>query len=232
MTPKTTGRITKKEIKQDQFVSGVFYLTEQFQKYKRTILGIVGGIVAVIVIIVLLVGRQSAKKTEVQELYGRASVEMRSGNTAIAIIDYRKIIDEHGGSPLAGLACFSLANAYYAQRDFNEAENLYKRYLDEYGDDQLMSISSHWGIAGCLEQKGEFAAASETYRQAAEIDPKSIMAGELLFSAVRTACAAGDSLKAMQAYELITTHFADEPRVKEPAAMYMYERRYLAPPLE
>jgi len=232
MSPKTAGRITKKEIKQDQFVSGVFYLTEQFQKYKRTILAVAGGIVAVIVIVVLVVGHQRARRADAQALFGRASVEMRSGNTALAIIDFRKILDDYGSSHLAGMACFYLAKAYYTQREFNEAENLFKRYLDDYGDDQLMGTSARWGIAGCLEQKGEFANASDSYRQAAESDPKGIMAGDLLFSAVRSACAAGDSLRAMQAYALIEQHFNQEKRIKDPVLMYLYEYRYLTPPAD
>ncbi len=232
MSPKTTSRITKKDMKQDQFVSGIFYLSEQFQKYKRAVLGVVGGIVAVVIIIVLLVGQQRTKRADVEELFGRASVEMRSGNAALAIIDFRKIIDDHGSSHLAGMACYYLANAYYSQRDFNEAENLFKRFLDDYGDDQLMVVSANWGIAGCLEQKGEFATASATYFTAAEIDPEGIMAGDLLFSAVRTACTAGDSAKAIQAYELIKQYFEDEPRVIDPALMYLYEYQYLAPPIE
>lgn len=231
MSPKTAGRISKRDMKQDQFVSGVFYLTEQFQKYKRAMLGVVAGIIVVVVLIILMVNHQRGKQAEVQELFGRASVEMRSGNTSLAIIDFRKILDEHGGSHLAGVACFYLANAYYAQRDFNEAENFFKRFLDDYGDDQLMAISSYWGIAGCLEQKAEFALASDAYREGAQLDPEGIMAGDLLFSAVRTACSAGDSLRAMQAYELLEEYFDDEPRIMDPSRMYLYEHKYLTPPV-
>lgn len=232
MSPKTTGRITKRDMKRDQFVSGVFYLTEQFQKYKRAVLGTIGGIVVVVILIVMIVNNQRAKRVEVQELFGRASVEMRSGNTDLAIIDFRKILDEHGGSDLAGMACFYLANAYNRQRDFNEAEILFRRFLDEYGDDPLMVVSAHWGIAGCLEQKAEFAMASDTYREAARLDPEGIMAGDLLFSAIRTACVARDSLRAMQAYELVELHFAEEPRVIDPSRMFLYEYKYLALPTE
>ena len=107
-----------------------------------------------------------------------------------------------------------------------------KSYLDEYGDDQLMVISSHWGIAGCLEQRAEFASASDYYLEGAKLDPEGIMAGDLLFSAVRTACAASDSLKAMEAYAVLEEYFGEEPRIMDPSRMYLYEHKYLAPPLE
>ncbi len=232
MSPKTTGRITKREIKQDRFVSGVFYLTEQFRKYKRAVLGTVAGVVVVVVLVMLVLNHQRTQKARAQELFGRASVEMRSGNLSLAIIDLRKILDKHGSSSLAGLACYYLGNAYYTQRDFNEAENLFKRYLDDYAEDPLLVTSSHWGIAGCLEQKGEFAAASDVYLQAAKMDPRGIMAGDLLFAAVRTACAAADSSRAIQAYEVIGEYYADVPRVIDAAQLYLYQHRYLAPPIE
>ena len=97
MSPKTTGRITKREMKQDKFVSWIFYLTKQFQEQKKVILGALGGIVAVIILVVLIVNHQSAQREQVREMFGRASIEMRSGNTSLAIIDFRKIIDEHSG---------------------------------------------------------------------------------------------------------------------------------------
>jgi len=232
MSPKTTGRITKHEIKQDKFVSWVFYMTEQIQNYKRVVLGTIGGIAVAVILVMLVLNHQRAQKAEVQELFGRASVEIRSGNASLAIIDLRKILDEHGGSDLAGLACYYLANAYYTQRDFNEAENLYRRFLDDYGDDQFLVIASHGGIAGCLEQKAEFAAASDEYCDAAQIDLESIMAGTFLFAAVRTACEAADSSRAMRAYELIQEYYADDPQVVDPARLFLYEHRYLPPPIE
>jgi len=232
MSPKTTGRIAKRDMKQDKFVSWIFYLTEQFQEQKKVILGALGGIVAVIILVMLIVNHQSAQREQVREMFGRASIEMRSGNASLAIIDFRKIIDEHSGSTLAGLACYYLANAYYDQREWNEAEIIFKRYLDEFGDDPLLIISSHSGIAGCLEQKGEFGPASDMYYEAAMSDLDGIMAGELLFAAVRTACDAKDSTRAMRAYQALEDNLSDVQQYINPAKLYVYEHGYLAPPTE
>lgn len=232
MSAKTGGRITKQEIKQDQFVSWMFYLTELLQKNKRMVLGVVGGVAAVVIIIMLIANHQQSLETEAQELFGRASVEMRSGGISLAIIDFRKIINEHGSSEIAGLSCFYLANAYFTQRDFNEAENLYRRYLADYGDDPLMTISAHWGIGGCLEQKAEFGAASDEYYQAAQMNPTGSLAADLLFSSVRTACEAADSSRAVRAYQMLDEYLADQPQAIDPARLYLYEHGYLAPPME
>lgn len=232
MSPKTGGRIAKREIKQDRFVSWIFYLTEQFQKHRMIVLGGVGGVAAIVIMVLLTTNYRRSQRQEAEELFGRASVEIRAGNASLAIIDFRKVVDEHGGSDLAGLACFYLANIYFSQRDFNEAENLYRRYMKDYGDDPNLVVSSRWGIAGCLEQKAEFGAASDMYYEAANADPKGFMAGELLTAAVRTACAATDSSRAARAYALMAEHFAKDPMVLEPAQMYLYEHGYLAPPLK
>ena len=64
------------------------------------------------------------------------------------------------------------------------------------------------------------------------MDPEGILAEDLLFSAVRTACEAADSARAMQAYELILEYHADNTRIGDPIRLYLYEHGYLAPPLE
>lgn len=232
MGPKTGGRITKQEIKQDRFVSWVFYLTEQFQKHRMAVIGAVGGVVVVVVLIVLVGNRQRSQGREARELFGRASVEIRAGNASLAIIDFRKVLDEHGGSNLAELACFYLGNIYYAQRDFNEAENFYRRYLKDFGKDPNLLASARWGIAGCLEQKGEFGTASDMYYEAAKDNLRGFMAGELLSAAVRAACAAPDSARAMRAYALVEERFAKDPTVLEPVQMLLYEHKYLPPPVK
>ncbi len=232
MNPKIKTRISKRDMKQDQFVSSVFYLSEQFQKHQRVIYGVIAGIVVVVVLIVLLINNQKAAHQEVVELFGRASVEARSGNTSLAIIDFRKIVDEHGGSDLAGLACFNLAKANFRQREFNEAETFFQRYLDKYGDNKELVLSAMAGIAGCMEQRGEFAQASDQYLAAAKRDFQHFMATDLLFSAIRTAVEIPDSTRALRAYELMREELGEDAQMLNPAKMYLYEHKILEPPLE
>ncbi len=232
MSAKTTGRMTKHDMKQDKFVSWIFYLVEQFRHKKVLVLGVAGGIVAVVALVWMISNHQTTQREEVRELFGRASIEMRSQSTSLAIIDFRKILDDYGSSDLAGLACYYLANAYYSQRDFNEAEILFKRYLDDYGDDPLLVIAAHWGIAGCMEQRGEFGSAADEYLAAANIDLQGIMAGDLLFASIRAACTGEDSARALKAYQIAEEYYGDTPRVIDAAKLYMYEKGYLKPSVE
>ncbi len=232
MNPRVKTRITKRDMKRDQFVSSVLYLSEQFQKHQRVIYGVIAGIVVVVVLIVLLVNSQRAAHQKVLEIFGRASVEARSGNASLAIIDFRKIVDEHGGSDLADLACYNLAKAYYRQREFNEAETYFQRYLDKYGNNDDLVLASMAGVASCMEQRGEFAEASDQYFEAAKRDPQHFMATDLLFSAIRTAVEVPDRTRAMRAYDLLVEEYGEDHQMVGPAKMYLYEHKILEPPLE
>jgi len=206
-TSHAPRRISKHDLKTDQFSTSIFAAREWVEKNLRTTLIVAGAIIVVGVAIWGVARWRGGQSDEALSLYGEAGVEMRSGNAAVAIAELQKILDEHKGSKIAGPACFQLAELHFRQRNFDDARVFFQRYINDYGDD-LMLKSAAWAGQGAVdEQAGFYGEATTKYEKAIEVDPKGFRVPEYWRTIVRTAIAANDSTKALSAFERLRKDF-------------------------
>lgn len=198
----TRQRLTKHQLKEDAFTTAIFRAREWTEDNLRLVLIVAGGILIVVLAIWGITRYMSSQEQAAARLYGEAGVELRSDNLSGAILNLQTVVDEHSDSEIAGVACFQLADAYFEQRRFDDARVYFQKYLDDYGDDNLLVAAALSGIGAIDEHAQDYASCYERQMEAAEIDT-GFMAAEYLRQAVRCAVEGGDTTGALRAYERI-----------------------------
>ena len=201
MTP--SRKITKRQMKEDQFVRTMLEARDWAQDNMSKLLI---GVVAVVLLVVgiwFVSSRSSQQSQSAYDLLGRAEMELRTGQNQLAIIDLQKVIDDRGTSGAANLACLKLANVYFLQSDFVKAEEYFQLYLEKYVIDDISRYSALEGIAGSWTGQGRFAEAAAKYLEVAQLNPESILYPENLFQAIDNAIKAQDKELGLQALALL-----------------------------
>ena len=192
-------RITKQQMKGDQFISTVFKTREWAEQNLNTILIAVGALVIVVVAIWFFMSQSSRKEGESFDLLGRAEVEMRNNQGQVAVIDFQKVIDDYGSSPAAKHAALKLANLYFAMNDYERAEQAFRNYIDKYAIDDISRFSAMEGIAASLSASGKYQDAAKQYLDVARTDSTSVTYDNNLLGAVENAIKANDQATAKEA---------------------------------
>ena len=196
-------KVSKRQMKEDQFVRTMLEARDWAEdNLSRLLIGV--GVVIVLVVGIWYISSSSSSSAQAAyDLLGRAEMEMRTGQTQLAMIDLQKVLDDHGSSDAANLACLKLANAYFDQSDFVKAEEYYRLYLEKYVIDEISRIAALEGIAGSLAGQGQFAEAATRYLEVAKMNPESVLYPYDLFYAVENAIKAEDRATARQALALL-----------------------------
>jgi predicted negative regulator of RcsB-dependent stress response len=221
-------RLTKHQLKEDAFTTAIFSAREWVDQNLRLVLLAVGGAVAVIAIVWGITAYVQNRQAAAAALFGQAGVELRANNLSAAIITLQQLVDDYGGSSVAGLACFQLADAHYRQRNFDDARVAYQRYLDAYGNDDMLVASAWAGLAAIDEHNNDFKAGAEKNIRAASFDLGSFLAPEYLNHAIRCAISADDSSMALEAFNLLMEN-TENTRAVNLARQTLVEHGLLAP---
>ncbi len=199
----TKKRISKHEMKEDQFVTGMFKLEEWAEgNLKNIVIGVVAVLVIAIAIWVYVAQAGSAEE-KAAELLGRAEVEMRTNQTQLAVTDFEEVINKYGSTPAAAQAAFKLANLLYQTGDYAKAEQAFKTYVDKYAIDNYFRHSARRGVAASLAGQARYQEAAASFLEVAKADTLASTYDEDLFDAVENAVKAGDATAAKEAFNLL-----------------------------
>lgn len=187
---KAPKKLTKRQIKEDKFVT--FYLQAQayLSENGRNILtGL--GIVVVLVVAALVFTKSKAEKEHVAVVeLTKGRLEYFAGNYDTAIGILKNLIEEYDGTKSGEVALFYLADSYYNTANYVNAEKYFQEFIDK-SDDDLLLPSAYAGLAACLEQQGNYEVAAQKYREGAEKYAESYLAPDNLFQAARCYVEAG-----------------------------------------
>jgi len=228
-TTQTRQRLTKHQLKQDAFSTAIFGAREWVEQNLRLTLMVLGGVVLAAAMIWGVNYYRDSRAAAAASLFGQAGLELRGGNLAAGIVSLRKLVDEHSGATIAGIACVELADAYFRQRSFDEAKTFFQKYLDNYGNDNMLTAAAWAGLGAVDEQASVSGEAAQKYLKAAGINPKTFQSSEYLRAALRCAIAARDSSLALQMYKSMQKDFpASDPNLKM-ARQTLIEHGFLEP---
>ncbi len=208
-------RITKKEIKQDKFVTFSFKLSEWIQKHLNQVLTVAGAVIVVTAVVFYLVSSQAKRERQASELFGKANLELQSGNISQAVSDLQTLVSRYGSSEMAGQATYYLASANYYAKDYAQAEIWFQKYLDQYGQDVLLSSSSQAGIADCHVQMGDYAQAGEEFSKAVSMYPASFLAPQYLMQAASAYAKADQKDRAREALDKVISDYPDSREARQ-----------------
>jgi TolA-binding protein len=204
---KKNVRITKREIKEDKFTTLMLLGKDYIMAHWLYLVAGLGVILLVIAGVSLLKSQKGKSETEAADIFNRALNETRSTNYQLAIVDFKKIIDDYGSSSQADMAAFNLANAYLANKNYTEARAAFESYLKRSVSDKYFITSAIAGVGACLAGSGDLAAAAEKYREAAEKFPDFKMAGDYYVKAMQNYAKAGNLEMARKMFAQINKEY-------------------------
>ena len=196
-------RITKAQMKQDKMVSFALKAGEYIQQRKNYFLYGAIGVAGIILIIFFIRYTINKKNQEAVDIFGRAQLASAMNQNALAITDYKNVLDEYGSAAVAGRACFFLAESYVRQRNYDSAAIFYQQFIDDYSKDKFLLPAAYAGGGDANEQQQQYGKAAELYLKAAEIANDDYRSPDYYLAAGRNFALAGHYDQAKQAYQRI-----------------------------
>ena len=192
---KPRKRLTKKQIKEDKFVTYYFKAQDFVSQNSRYIMWALIGIPVVIFASFILSNIQQKKEQSANIELSKGRIDYFAENYESAISTLNKLVENYGGTKKGKKGLYYLANAHFLSKDFDEAERNFRKFLDESNDRDLR-VSALAGIAACQEERGDFSAAAETYKEAAEQYEDGFMAAQNLYDSARCFSLSGKTREA------------------------------------
>ncbi len=208
-------RITKKEMKQDKFVTYSLKVSEWIQKHLNQVLMGAGGVILVAVIVFFVLSSQAKRQLKASELLGKSNLELQAGNIGQAVVDLQTVVNEYGGTKSAKQATFSLAAAYFYAKDYVQAQSMFEKYLKKYKEDVLLAASAQAGIADCHMQRGNYSQAGENFVKAASLNLQGFLAPQYLLQAAFAYLQADQKDKAREILNKLITEYPDSREVHQ-----------------
>jgi TolA-binding protein len=194
---RTKVKLTKQQIKEDKFTN--YMLLSRDWLIANWQVTAIGAVVVILAIVgsIYFIKMQSNKKLTGADRLTKAVSEARRQNYQVAILELKNLSQEFSGE-IGGMALFNLANTQYSSRNYDEAINDYKKFIDDFHLNDMTTASAYAGIAQSLECKQEFLAAGDKFSEAAKKFPDSPSTPDCYLGAIRNYLQGKDNQKADQ----------------------------------
>ena len=206
---KARKRITKKQIKQDKFVT-YYFKTIDFVKQNQNKVTFALVAVAVVVVLILLFQR-SKKMAEINasERLAQANSEIAKGELQQAIDILKSMSDNYSGTNSAAKGTYLLAYTYFQKGEYENALLYFKKYLDDYAGDPILTGAAYSGMGASLEDQGKFSEAAQAYEKGATKFADHFNAPQQLMDAARCYTAENRIADARNCYEKVIKKYPD-----------------------
>lgn len=162
-------KITKKELKRDPLLEKVHDL-RMWWRGNSAAVNKYGSIALVVAVLsILVINWRANEDQKAAGVAGVAILEYGAKNYASVIDKLAPVVEEYSGLKSFGNGLYILAHSEYLTGDTAAAEEHYKRYLDDYNDDDMLVAAANIAIATILEANGDLEGAAIRYRKAAKI---------------------------------------------------------------
>ncbi len=200
-------RITKRGLKHDALLETTAKGTKFIEDHLNKVLIAVATLAVIAVVVVMVVRGQRATELAASADLMTASQSASSGLLAQASQEYQAVIDAYPGTRSAGAATCYLGTILFQQQQYGPALENFQTYLDNYGKKGTLGKVALEGKASVLEQRRDFPAAAEIYKElAAQSRDLESTAARYLADALRCYRSAND----WQAVRETATEIVDE----------------------
>ena len=182
---KAKKRLTRREIKEDKLVTTYFQALDFYEAHKREFLYAAVALVAIIAFAFYYSNSKKAAEQTASVEFAKGKAAYDNGNYDAAIGILEALTADFDGTRGAASGTIVLAKCYMSKGQYKEAEQTFKKYLDDYGDDPIFSLAATAGIAASYEAQGDYGKAAQAYERAAKKYSDSFKAPEFLLSAAR-----------------------------------------------
>ncbi len=208
---KKHKRLTKKEMKKDPFLIITAQIVEYFRNEWMKIAGTVMGVVVIVSVAVFIVNTKT--ESEIKDFDRAMSAFNTNQPEAIDIMG--KYADKYSGSKYAETIIIKLGNHYYTEKDYQNAEKYYSKYINKYSDNPIYSFNAYCGLGGIYEDQGNFSKAGEIYERYINKHKNSTFLPIMRLNAGKAYYAAGENNSAIENFNVIIDKFADSIEKQE-----------------
>ncbi len=208
----SSKRISKKELKEDAFVSGAFEASHYVQEHLSKIIGGIIGVLVLMGLVWMYVNFRTETRADAAVAMFRAEGLYLNRQFTLAATDFENIADDYSGTLQGNKAVYFAADSYYNAGDYDRALELFSRFIGDNGSDEPLMVNVLVGIGACHEQFEEYPQALENYHRALELAEYDFQRVEILSSISRAHRQAGQSEQAIAMLDEIIESYPDDPR--------------------
>jgi TolA-binding protein len=213
-------KLSKRQIKEDKFTT--FMLTSREQVTENWQYWAIGAVAVILAVIAVVFFARTMKSghTVAGENYSQAVMELRNGNTQVAILKLNQLVDDNKDADVTQQAVFMLGRVNFDQRNYTEAIRYWEQYISKYKDNKLNYAAAIAGIAAANENQGMFAQAAAKYLEAVSAWPDGAAAPDYKMAAMRAYLEAGDRQNAQKILDEIKTQFKNTETALKATRMF------------
>jgi len=212
---KPKKKITKQELKEDKFVKfsllAKTYVDENYQTIMRSALAI--GVLIILFVFYYYNAQETDREANSQ--LGIAAIEYANGNLKKASERLVRLIEEYDGTDATDQGMFILANIYFQQKKYADAQTYYDKFIGNYTGSSILLASGYAGLAACEEVNANFSEAADLYEQAAELAPEFPESDNYYYLSALCYKRAGDFDNARSLFEHLANEAISAQRVKD-----------------
>jgi len=206
---KARKRITKKQIKQDKFVTYYFKTVDFVKQHSSKVtLGLVA-LAAIILLVIFFARSKKFAEINASEQFARANAEIARGELQQSTDILLNMIDNYSGTNSASKGVYLLAYTYFQKGEYENALTYFKKYLDDYANDPILTSASYSGMGACLEQQGKFFDAAQSYEKGSKKFADHFNAPQQLMDAGRCYTIENQIADARNCYEMVIEKYPD-----------------------
>lgn len=189
-------------------------LIEWVQSHRRVLIASATVLAVIAVMVWSEIARQQGREADARAALENARAAAQAGNLPLAASDLARLINSYGGTASADEAVIILAQVRLAQNQPLLAVTELRQAIEAGLSDQFQSPA--YGLLGtALENTGSPADAGEAYENAANAAWYEYLTAQYLNEAGRAFWTAGDTARAVSAYERVLRDFKDAPGATE-----------------
>lgn len=209
LKPKKKLKVTRKDLKEDQFVLSVFKVQEFLTNHVKPI---TIGVVAVIVVVALFtyISKDKAQRNMVaSKMLVEASHDMENGNYETAIAKLNDISDKYDDTHASELANIKMAKKYLQDNDYENAKKYFTKVVNDGGNIDFILAAGFAGLGDCCFNEENYEEAADNYKKASHAITDIGQKAEFLFSAAIAYQQIKDIVKVKEVLNTITENYSD-----------------------
>ncbi len=212
---KARKKISKRELKEDKFVLFTLKAKDYVENNAKMLIRVGIGVLVLIIVVTLYVRSKHNAGIKAASLFGEAQFYYDRNNYNQAEEKLNELISDYAGVKAAGHGDFLLAKIYWQQSDWENAQKYFKKYIDDYADDDILTSAAMAGYADCLVNQGNSQEAAQYYEKAARVNKELPSVAGYYFSAARAYYDAKEFKKSEEMANHLIENYKDSQYVSE-----------------
>lgn len=191
-----TGRLKKKQLKEDHFVTTTFQMAGYFQHHRTQVIMAVAGAVFLALVLVLFIRFQASSRRNTVVSLSQGVGMFQAGNYQDAAYRLSTFLQGHPKHQDAGYAALLCGDANFYMSRWEDAGRYYRTALERTKEGTEIWLAARAGLASVEEGLGRTVEAARIYEELAGMHEDATRKAHMLFSAVRAYGQGGDYAKA------------------------------------